>query len=1497
MLGSRSRWARWTLGTGVAALAALVLAGANAISAPVAASTYIVQLDEPPLALYGGGIAGLAPTMPAARGTTRLAPASPASVAYLAHLASRQNAVKSTIDASIGRSAAVSFRYRAAFNGLALSATPSEAAQIATLPGVRRVQRDETRQLLTDSGPAWIGAGGIHDGTATGGAPGTKGEGIVVGIIDTGINHDHPSFADVGGDGFNHTNPRTVHFGVCAPLNPVLCNDKLIGMYDFTGTTPFDDNLHGSHTASTVAGNIVDAALVAPTLTYDRRISGVAPHANVIAYKACNSLPAPAGGCVVSATVAAIDQATFDQVDVVNFSIGGASRNPWTDPNALAFLGANAAGVFVAASAGNSGPGATTIGSPADSPWLMSVGASTHDRNLPSQLTDMVGGAVAPPATITGKSVAAGAGPAPIVYAGAPPHNAPLCGAGAADPVTGASASNPFPPGSLAGMIVVCDRGTYGRVAKGSNVKAAGGIGMVLANDAPNGDSLIADLHVLPAVHISFANGQVLKTWLASGTGHTARITGMVEDKSAANGDVMASFSSRGPNPSVPGVVKPDVTAPGVDVYAAFNTPLTAVPPTAPEYGIISGTSMSSPHAAGAAALLRALKPNWTPNQLKSAFMTTGFTTAPGQGAEVHGVLKEDATRAADPFDMGGGRVELRRAARVGLVLDVDPLAFQGADPGLGGDPRRLNLASMANENCQGTCSWTRTVTSVASGSVSWTASTTAPAGASLSVSPASFTLAPGQSQTLTVTATNDGLPANAWRFGAVTLAPASPGVPAARLPVALRAAGVGVETCDIPDATVVTDASGDQIPPGFSGAYDIESLSVSGLYPKLGESANPNIRWKLKVASLAGELPRNTTWRITWTAGTPARTWFVHMNTFQPTGVAFQYGEITTTASTLGAADDGSFAPDGTIKITIAASKVGGTEVGQTLTAVNARTATLVGAAGTGLTVNDDTTANGTYTLRTCAAPPAGPDAVDDTAATTQGEPVTIAVLANDTHPQGEGLTVSAVTQPATGVAALNLDGTITYSPADEFSGSDTFTYTVSDSQGLTDTASVTVTVAPLCPTGSFADDMESGAPGWTTQTEVNEAGEASATWAVTNDLGATSPSNSWFSDATTLLLKDDRLVMPAQELTSSSRLIFWHRFRFEPGFDGGVLEVSTDGGGTWQDILDAGGSFLQGGYDGTIDPDFGSPIAGRAAWTGGFVDAVTAPMTQVSVDVGALAGGGDVLFRFRLVTDPFGVGALPGNGWWIDDVEVSETALSCNEPPTSVDDGASVDQGNSVEIDVLANDSDPDGDPLTIESFTDGTDGTVAVSEGGLVYTHDGSSTEPDSFTYTVSDGRGGTDSATVSIAVHSPAETLESVDAELEVLIEGDRGRSDKLEDVRAKLQTALAELRKSPPSAQAALGAIEGAVGELEAAVASGYLDGEQGTSFLERVTGAGRQLAMQAIDAATARGGDAGKIDEAGRILADGDALRAGGSYKEAVNKYKDALAKAEGAGP
>ncbi|HUF39502.1 MAG TPA: S8 family serine peptidase, partial [Anaerolineales bacterium] len=258
------------------------------------------------------------------------------------------------------------------------------------------------------------------------------------------------------------------------------------------------------------------------------------------------------------------------------------------------------------------------------------------------------------------------------------------------------------------------------------------------------------------------------------------------------HGDVMASFSSRGPN-AAPDLLKPDVTAPGVDILAAFHTPDPANPGP-DEYGIISGTSMSSPHVAGSGALLRALHPDWTPDQVKSALMTTAFN-APAGGKEVHPILKEDSATPADPFDVGAGRVDLSQAGRAGFVLDESLVNYQNASPDLGGDPAALNLPSLADGDCDGACSWTRILEGSAAGAVSWTVAVEATGDMGLTVTPAAFTLSQGETVTVRFAADVTAVePKGTWVFARVVFLPDDPSIPAAHFPVAVFAAGEAIE-------------------------------------------------------------------------------------------------------------------------------------------------------------------------------------------------------------------------------------------------------------------------------------------------------------------------------------------------------------------------------------------------------------------------------------------------------------------------------------------------------------------------------------------------------------------------------------------------------------------------------------------------------------------------------------------------------------------------------
>ncbi len=723
-------------------------------------AVYIIQLQDEPVATYRGGIDGLTATSPALNGVRKLDVTAPTSVAYEKYLVNKQDEMVTAVTQTLGRSPDILFQYTYAYNGLALELDGFEASQLAALPGIAAIQREQIYEPLTDAGPTWIGAPAIWDGVP---AIQNKGEGIIIGIIDTGINIDHPSFADIGGDGYDHTNPlgTGVYRGWCNPVHvnylpQYACNDKLIGMWDFADAIsaendgPEDSQGHGSHTASTAAGNVITATLNTATgYNYEATISGVAPHANIIAYDACIS------SCPGSALLAAVNQAIADGVDVINYSISGGD-DPYNDAVELAFLAANEAGIFISAAAGNSGPGASTLSH--QSPWVATVGASTHNRMFQNGLTNLTGSnGTLPP--ISGKSVTSSYGPAPIVYAG--DFGDALC-------------QNPFPANTWThGEIVICDRGIVARVDKGANVKLGGAGGLVLAN-ADAGEVVNADAHYLPAVHIGYSDGVVLKNWLAAGSGHTATIAGTTLDLAAANGDVIAGFSSRGPNTAFD-VIKPDIVAPGVDVLAAINTD--GLPPP-PEYGLDSGTSMAAPHMAGAAALLMAAHPAWSPDEVRSAMMMTAVTT----------LTKENGSSPADPFDRGAGRVDLAQAVRAGLVLDETKANYEAANPALSGDPKTLNLPSMANSNCLSSCGWTRTFRSTLTASTQWTASVQAPPGMVVTVTPNIFTVAAFASKSLTITANvaqADG--AQGWIFATVTLS--SPGQADLHLPIAVQKA------------------------------------------------------------------------------------------------------------------------------------------------------------------------------------------------------------------------------------------------------------------------------------------------------------------------------------------------------------------------------------------------------------------------------------------------------------------------------------------------------------------------------------------------------------------------------------------------------------------------------------------------------------------------------------------------------------------------------------
>ena len=736
---------------------------------------YLIELQDPAVPSYRGGKDGLAAT--STNGESQLDRESQAVREYEAHLEATQEDFANRMDRAAGRDVEVAYTYQYAVNGLAATMTPDEARRVAQDPEVARISLDKERILQTDNGPAWFGADDVWgENPPVGNEPcvGACGEGIVIGTIDTGISPANPSFADVGDDGYDHENPFGAgnYFGVCDPANTeqydpdFVCNDKLIGAYGFLDPgapgNALDYDGHGSHTASTSGGNVLNnisvdtpSGLTTPPVT----ISGVAPHANIIAYTGC---------CSLSGLTASIDQAIADGVDVINYSIGSSSPSAlWDDFDSVGYLNARAAGISVVTSNGNAGPLLTTTGSPADAPWITSVGASTHNRHNGSSLTNLTSSNGNLP-DIAGKATAAGIGSLPIVHA--VDYGNELCIEGGWNAGT-----------DLTGLIVICDRGVSGRVSKSQAVADAGGSGFVLINDELNGGSLLGDEYVVPGLFISYVDGQALKAWLDNGASdHTAAISGTVIEIGDEYGDVLASFSSRGPNQAVD-VIVPDVTAPGVDILAALGDGASESPVNYNDvvHGFISGTSMSSPHVAGASALIRQVRPDWTPAEVQSALMTTATPT----------VLTHEGN-VANPYEQGAGRAQVDRAVDAGLLFDESIANYEAANPDEGGDPKAINIPSFANSQCLAMCEWTRTAnvpvgTGLPTG-VTWTASTVSDDGLVVDVDLSPATVSPGDTMTVTVTADVSGAVSGENHFSRITLTPSDASIPAVTMPLAV---------------------------------------------------------------------------------------------------------------------------------------------------------------------------------------------------------------------------------------------------------------------------------------------------------------------------------------------------------------------------------------------------------------------------------------------------------------------------------------------------------------------------------------------------------------------------------------------------------------------------------------------------------------------------------------------------------------------------------------
>ena len=774
-------------GAGLSAAAGNTTGGGDAALASVddRPQTHIVVFRDAPLATYQGNVAGIAKPARKGNGRGRIDAASPQARAYVQHLAGKQRGYEGRIDQALGRQVKVTQRMQHALNAIVTTMSPLEAEAISQLPEVQLVEAYREYALDTDIGPQLIGATTVWNGISKplgDGPDRTRGEGVVVGIIDTGINFGSPSFAAVDPvDGYVHTNPNGAgnYVGTCAPggVDAGRCNDKLIGGYDFIcgvgapanacGVAGLreepgfgDTNGHGSHTASTAAGNSRPTMFNGSQVT----ISGVAPRANLIAYDVCyTNIATGQGSCPNVSSAAAVNQAIANGVDVINFSIGGGA-SPWSEAVSLAFLNASDAGVFVAASAGNSGPGAATLGHV--EPWVISSAASRHRLGGFTSVLS-VSGPGTPPANLQRLLLSPGSGgvglQAPL------PATTPLV----VSPLINAAndGCDPCAAGQLQKAIAAIRRGTCSFSIKTNNAAAAGALVVVLANNTTGGISPSVPGTTIPAFGVTQAVGNALRDFAQANSGATAAIN------VAPNAiDALADFSSRGPGGF--DMLKPDLSAPGVDVLAAYaGTTLTGFENLT---AAISGTSMASPHTAGAAALMRQLHPSWTVPEIKSALMMTANES----------VLLEDQTTPANAHAAGSGRLQVDRAARAGLVLNETKANYLAANPTVGGDPSTLNLANFEKANCQGTCSFVRTVRNTLPYKHQWKLKLQ---GVNGTVEPAALLLQPGQSRQVLITINNAAQAADgSYRYGSLVITPhtsahGNQSLPTLHMPIAVR--------------------------------------------------------------------------------------------------------------------------------------------------------------------------------------------------------------------------------------------------------------------------------------------------------------------------------------------------------------------------------------------------------------------------------------------------------------------------------------------------------------------------------------------------------------------------------------------------------------------------------------------------------------------------------------------------------------------------------------
>ncbi|KAI3447480.1 hypothetical protein Pfo_004145 [Paulownia fortunei] len=527
--------------------------------------------------------------------------------------------------------------YGRSFNGFAARLLPHEAKLLSQKEGVVSVFPNKVQKLLTTRSWDFLGMSEKlkrnHHIESN----------IIVALLDTGVWVDSPSFSD---EGFGP--PPQKWKGKCAKGgNFTGCNNKVIGAQSFNlgqsvppnETTPMDVDGHGTHTASTAAGVAVEGASLYGIAEGTAR--GGVPSARIASYKVCWAF-----ACQDVDLLAAFDAAIADGVDIISVSIGGATRSFTKDPIAIGSFHASKKGILTVCAAGNEGPYLASVQNVA--PWIMTVAASTIDRKFETNVKlgngEKISGIAINTFVLKKGFYPLTNGAHAQNFSGASFANASACDFGTLN------------KNKVKGKIVYC-QGAGGDAV----IKELGGTGTIMSN-TEFADTAFPTIS--PGTYVSVEDGQRIDKYINSTRSALGVIYKTTTVKMTAPS--IASFSSRGPQKLSPHILKPDISAPGVNILAAYTKFTTITGEEGDDrvvkYNVESGTSMACPHVSGAAAYVKSFHPNWSPAAIKSALMTTSKTMK---------IKPAEAELAS-----GSGEINPKTALHPGLVYDIDTISY-----------------------------------------------------------------------------------------------------------------------------------------------------------------------------------------------------------------------------------------------------------------------------------------------------------------------------------------------------------------------------------------------------------------------------------------------------------------------------------------------------------------------------------------------------------------------------------------------------------------------------------------------------------------------------------------------------------------------------------------------------------------------------------------------------------------------------------------------------